>query len=107
MEANGSPKPEFETDDARSYFISRLFVHKGFLKEINVYKMSDKMSDKEKLFFELLLKQFAITEYVTTADMADISNIPISTVRRYMAKFGKLGVIDSKGKNKGTKYYLN
>lgn len=103
MEANGSPKPEFETDDARSYFISRLFVHKGFLKEINVYKMSD----KEKLFFELLLKQFAITEYVTTADMADISNIPISTVRRYMAKFGKLGVIDSKGKNKGTKYYLN
>ena len=103
MEANGSPKPEFETDDARSYFISRLFVHKSFLKEINVYKMSD----KEKLFFELLLKQFAITEYVTTADMADISNIPISTVRRYMVKFGKLGVIDSKGKNKGTKYYLN
>lgn len=107
LEANGSPKPEFETDDSRSYFISRLFVHKSFLKEINVYKMSDKMSDKEKLFFELLLKQFAITEYVTTADMADISNIPISTVRRYMVKFGKLGVIDSKGKNKGTKYYLN
>lgn len=30
LEANGSPKPEFETDEARSYFITRLFVHKGF-----------------------------------------------------------------------------
>ena len=27
---NGSPKPEFETDDERSYFISRLFIHEGF-----------------------------------------------------------------------------
>lgn len=26
-------KPEFKTDDEYSYFISRLFVHKGFLKE--------------------------------------------------------------------------
>lgn len=32
MEANGSPKPEFETDDARSYFITRLYVHEGFLE---------------------------------------------------------------------------
>ena len=29
---NGSPKPEFETDEAHSYFISRLFIHEAFLK---------------------------------------------------------------------------
>lgn len=33
LEANGSPKPEFETDEARSYFITRLFVHEGFIEE--------------------------------------------------------------------------
>lgn len=33
LEANGSPKPEFETDEDHSYFISRLFVHEAFLKE--------------------------------------------------------------------------
>ena len=33
LSANGSPKPEFETDDDRSYFISRLFIHAGFSKE--------------------------------------------------------------------------
>lgn len=30
LEANGSPKPEFETNEDRSYFITRLFVHEGF-----------------------------------------------------------------------------
>ncbi|WP_349769020.1 ATP-binding protein [Hungatella hominis] len=30
LEANGPPKPEFETDEARSYFITRLFIHEGF-----------------------------------------------------------------------------
>lgn len=33
LEENGSPKPEFETDDDHSYFISRLFVQEAFLKE--------------------------------------------------------------------------
>lgn len=33
IEANGSSKPEFETDEDHSYFISRLFVHEAFLKD--------------------------------------------------------------------------
>ena len=33
LEANGSPKPEFETDDARSYFISRIYIQEEFLKK--------------------------------------------------------------------------
>ena len=32
LEANGSPKPEFETDEDRSYFVTRLFIHEGFTK---------------------------------------------------------------------------
>ncbi len=35
LEANGSPKPEFETDEDHSYFISRLYIHEGFLKGKN------------------------------------------------------------------------
>ena len=35
LEANGSPKPEFETDEDRSYFITRLFIHEAFAKDIN------------------------------------------------------------------------
>ena len=45
LEENGSPKPEFETDDDHSYFISRLFVHEAFLKEEP--KRSQKGAEKE------------------------------------------------------------
>ena len=30
LEKNGSPLPEFETDEAHDYFITRLFVREGF-----------------------------------------------------------------------------
>lgn len=43
LEANGSPKPEFETDEARSYFISRFYIHKEFQ---NVLKKEPKRSQK-------------------------------------------------------------
>ena len=33
LDTNGSPKPEFETDDERSYFITRLFIHEMFSKK--------------------------------------------------------------------------
>lgn len=35
LEANGSPKPEFETDEDRSYFITRLFIHEKFVEGAN------------------------------------------------------------------------
>ena len=46
LEINGSPKPEFETDENHSYFISRLFVHEAFLKEKEP-KRSQKRAEKE------------------------------------------------------------
>ena len=30
IKANGSPLPEFETDEAHDYFVSRFFIHEGF-----------------------------------------------------------------------------
>ena len=103
------------TDEDRSYFITRLFIHEEFAKEINERKMSDKMGDKmsdkmtekEKMFFEILIKCLSIEEYVTTSSMSKITNMPISTVRRYLMKFCELRILYSVGKNKGTKYYLS
>lgn len=41
LSANGSPKPEFETDDDHSYFISRFFVHEVFLEDENERSLSE------------------------------------------------------------------
>lgn len=32
LAANGSPKPEFQTDDTRTYFITRLFFMRNLVK---------------------------------------------------------------------------
>ena len=45
LSANGSPKPEFETDDDHSYFISRFFIHEAFLEDENERSLSE---EKEK-----------------------------------------------------------
>lgn len=33
LEENGSPKPEFETEEGHNYFITRLFIHEAFMKQ--------------------------------------------------------------------------
>ena len=52
LSANGSSKPEFETDDDHSYFISRFFVHEAFLKDENERSLSEgkekELKDLEK-----------------------------------------------------------
>ena len=48
LEQNGSPKPEFETDDDRSYFITRLFIHEGFLKDAKEPKVSEVSGKNER-----------------------------------------------------------
>ena len=69
-------------------------------------KMSDKLSEKEKVFLQILISQLNVDKYVTTKPMSNISNIPISTIRRYMKKFCELGILVSEGKNKSTQYRL-
>ena len=48
LEENGSPNPEFETDDDHSYFISRLFVHQAFLEEDELNKNSKEYEKEPK-----------------------------------------------------------
>nr|WP_300807412.1 hypothetical protein [uncultured Acetatifactor sp.] len=69
--------------------------------------MSDKLSDKEKMFYRLLLGAFVEREFVTTKTMSEITSMAESTTRRYLLRFRDLGVIRPDGKNRGTKYYLS
>lgn len=50
LEANGSPKPEFETDEDRSYFITRLFIHEAFLKVADERSMNEVYKKNERSF---------------------------------------------------------
>ena len=126
LEANGSPKPEFETDEAHSYFISRLFIHEGFLKEnqvtgnvslngsvveneqesvdrmIRIFKSN--LSDKEKE------KMLPIIDYLKVNDTIDpqmarkVTGKSKTTVFRYLQRLIELDVIKSEGDSVSTVY---
>lgn len=58
LEKNGSPKPEFETDENRNYFITRLYIKDNFLNKKNSQNVVQniKIDVKTKKRRERLLK---------------------------------------------------
>ena len=103
LKENGSSLPEFETNDRRDYIITTFKMHKEF---IVTDKMSDKMSDKEKVFYEIVTEYLKENQYITNADAVLIAKVSAPTVRRYLGKLCEYGLLESEGKNKGKKYYL-
>ncbi len=87
-------------DEDRTYLETILYIQKEFDPKL-------KVSDKEKMFYRLLLGAFVEREFVTTKTMSDITGMAESTTRRYLLRFRDLGVIRPDGKNRGTKYYLS
>ena len=107
LKKNGSPMPEFVTDEERNYLETTIKIRDGFETGSKMSdKMSDKMSNKQKVFYSFLLEVFKSSEYVTTKMMAEYSDMAESTTRRYLNQFCEMQIIKSDGKNKGTKYYL-
>ena len=87
-------------DEDRTYLETILYIQKEFDPKL-------KVSDKEKMFYRLLLGAFVEREFVTTKTMSEITGMAESTTRRYLIRFRDLGVIRPDGKNRGTKYYLS
>ena len=128
LEANGSPKPEFETDDARSYFITRLFIHEGFLKkknedesastssmsEVSEFNQKNERSLSEVLSEVLKKKDFdkvkTIIAYIeenreiTPKEAEDICHKSPATVRRYLKMLVETGWIEAKGNTSNLTY---
>ena len=70
LEENGSPMPEFETDDNHSYFISRIYVHKEFLgkeaekelkKELKKEAILEKLLENPKTTQNMLAEQLELS----------------------------------------------
>lgn len=87
-------------DEDRTYLETILYIQKEFDPKL-------KVSDKEKMFYRLLLGAFVEREFVTTKTMSEITGMAESATRRYLLRFRDLGVIRPDGKNRGTKYYLS
>ena len=112
LEKNGSPKPEFETDEEHSYFISRFFVREGFYDEstgqeqVLSDKMSDKMSDKERQRLEIILNYLKENTSITSSKAAELIGKEIKTANRLLVKAANLGLFKTEGEYKNRIYLL-
>ncbi len=93
---NGSPKPEFETDEDRTYFISRLFIHEGFLKQdqdqiiANGDNHGDNVGDKVDIcnrILELMKRRPTITQKQLSVEV-QISTRQISRIVKELRENG-------------------
>jgi len=122
LEANGSPKPEFETDEDRSYFITRLFIHEAFAKDVNERKLSEvneknerslsevlsgvlKASDFSKL--EKLIKYIEEKGKITPKEAEVVSGKSAATVRRYLKMLVGTGYVEAVGNTNNSVYKIS
>ena len=119
LERNGSPKPEFETDDARSYFISRFFIHEGFLEEPNERSLSEVGAKNERSLSEVLSEVLKQSDFdkvkkiilyieekgrITPKEAGKICGKSTATVRRYLKMLAQTGYIKVEGSTNNTIY---
>ena len=109
LEAIGSPKPEFETDDARTYFITRLFIHEKFLNE--ELKESQKGAEKEpkkgaerkKAILELLAKNPTMTQ----AQLMEQMELTRKQVQKDVKELQEEGMLKREGSNRKGRWAVN
>ena len=114
LEANGSPKPEFETDEDRSYFITRLFRHPAFAADLDTAasdkkraisdKASDKASDKRLFRQQSVLALLDGKDRITMADIAPAIGLSAPRARAIVSQMVADGLIEAHGERKG-RYY--
>ena len=118
LKKNGSPLPEFETDEAHDYFITRLFVREGFYDYENVVenvverfsdaanKLLNSYSKKKCETAKKILSTIARDNSVTIAQIAGTAEINDRTVQRYLKEFQDAGILRREGSDTDGKWIL-
>ena len=92
LQANGSPLPEFETDEAHDYFVTRLFIREGFYDEgENGGSTTLKLppNDMQEMIIELM----KINPNITRKEIADKIGLMVDGARYHIKKLTDKGKI--------------
>lgn len=110
LEENGSPKPEFETDDDHSYFISRLFVHEAFLRagkkereQKRAKKEPKKGAKKRSRKKWNILQRMKEEPTVTQVRLMEEFNLTRKQVQKIIKDLREDGLVERQGSNRSGK----
>ena len=113
LEANGSPLPEFETDEEHSYFISRIFIHPGFLggesgKEKTIPKLSPNYPQTTpKGKEEQILALVTENPNITRKELAEQVGLSVPGVRYHLQKLSEDGILEYVGTSRNGYWKVN
>lgn len=70
-------------------------------------KTSDKMSNKEIERMKVIISYLLEHDIITTSKAAELLQVGDKTAQRLLSKGEAIGILDSKGENKGKQYYIS
>ncbi|MFT4326155.1 MAG: RNA-binding domain-containing protein [Candidatus Woesearchaeota archaeon] len=113
LKRNGSPEPEFITDDERVQFVTRIFIHEDFKKDQATQQVSDQVGDQvseglnEGLNEGLksLLEYYSINPGKKAIDAERDLKRPIKTIERQVKTLIDKGLLERKGSKKTGGYF--
>ena len=113
LEENGSTKPEFETDDDHSYFISRLFVHEAFLRsgkkerEQKRAKKEPKKGDEKRSRKKWnILQRMKEESTITQVKLMEEFNLTRKQVQKIIKDLREDGLVERQGSNRSGKWMV-
>ena len=106
LEENGSPKPEFETDEGHNYFITRLFVHKGAevgRKGAKVGRKGAKKGIERSLEILNRMRENPLITQVKLMEEFGLSRKQIQNIIQYLRQNG---LVEREGSNRSGKWIV-
>ena len=113
LKNNGSPKPEFETDNDRTYLETTIRIHDGFeMTEISgadsantdssamgmVELMAESMTELERNRMKSINKYLDSKKEISSSAAAELLDVEVRTARRLLNKAVKVGLLIGEGK---------
>lgn len=109
LKQNGSPEPEFDMDEERTYLNAIIRIRDGFerkekMSESMSESMSELMSELERARMQIILIYLETNKEINSAAAAKLLEVEIKTASRLLLKAEKLNILKGTGKTKNKVY---
>ena len=105
LRQNGSPEPEFEMDEDRTYLNTIIHIRDGFEKKVAMSEsMSELMSELERARMQVVLEYLNGSKKINSAIAAELLGVEVKTASRLLSKAEKLEILKGDGKTKNKVY---
>ena len=111
LKKNGSPAPEFDMDDDRTYLNTIIRIRDGFemsesMSELVIELNNKSMSELEQERMRRILAYLVKYNEINSARAAELLDVQIKTASRLLKKAEELNLINSSGKTKDKIYFI-